>query len=264
MTIRRKQDTVYMVTLSKGSNMARYALRIQARELRKQGVSVKQIASRLGIAKSTASVWVRDIILTVEQLEILRQSSLEGAERGRLKSALLQKERWRKKMDAFRKSGIQHIGKLTDRELLIAGLALYWGEGYKKGRRLQFCNSDPKMIQFLLLWLQKCFEISGEDIRCRVGVNAIHIERDSIIKEYWSRVTGVPITQFTTTSFKKVENLKVYDNFEDHYGTLSVEVLKPARIYGKIIGLIEGLAVVGGFSFSHRANVAQSVRAVVS
>lgn len=58
--------------------MANYLLRLKARELRKRGVSVKKIAQDLDISKSTASLWVRDIILSIEQLEGLRQSSLEG------------------------------------------------------------------------------------------------------------------------------------------------------------------------------------------
>lgn len=223
--------------------MAKSLLRLEARKLRRKGVSVKKIAQYLKVAKSSASIWTRDIVLTVEQLENLRKSSLEGAERGRLKNALLQKEKWKKNMEEFKREGIVNIGKLTDREFLVAGLALYWGEGYKKGRRLQFCNSDPKMIKFLLLWLQRCFTISSLDIRCRVGINYIHIKREGIVRKYWSKITGISLGQFTKTSFKKVENKKIYENFNNYYGTLSVEVSRPSRFYGKIIGLIEGLHV---------------------
>ena len=73
--------------------MAKYLLRLKARELRKQGISVKDIAEILRISKSSASIWTRDIILSIEQIEALNKSRLQGAERGRLKSALLQKER---------------------------------------------------------------------------------------------------------------------------------------------------------------------------
>lgn len=222
--------------------MAKGLLRLQARELRKRGVSVKKIAAHLGVARSSASVWVRDIVLSVEQLEELRKSELDGAERGRIKGALVQKEKRSQLVLEYKKLGIEQIGLLTKRELLIAGLALYWGEGYKKGRRLQFCNSDPKMIQFLLYWLQNCFEINLQEIRCRVGINEIHRKRDEIVRTYWSNLTGIPLSQFTSTSFKKVTNKKIYENFHEHYGTLAIEISQPARFYGKIIGLIEGLA----------------------
>src|SRR5437762_1449235 len=130
--------------------MANSLLRLKARELRRKGVSVKQIAKELGVSKSSASIRVRDIILTVEQLETLRKSSLLGAERGRLRNALLHKQRWNEILLNHIEKGKDIIGKLNERELLITGIALYWAEGCKKQRRIQFCNSDPKMILFIL------------------------------------------------------------------------------------------------------------------
>lgn len=221
--------------------MAKSLLRLKARKLRQRGISVKKIAQYLGISKSTTSVWVRDIVLSVEQLESLRRSSLLGAERGRLKNALMQKEKWQKHMEKARQSGIVTIGNLTNKEFLITGLALYWAEGCKKTRKVEFCNSDPTMIRLLICWLQKYFDILSEDIRCVVGINEMHMKREGHVKEYWSKISGIPLSQFRKTSFKRVTNKKIYDNFNDHYGTLSVHVVKPARFYGKIMGLIDGL-----------------------
>jgi len=225
-----------------GLIMAKYLLRQKARMLRRKGISVKRIAFSLGVSKGTASIWVRDIILSVEQLESLRKLSIAGAERGRLKSAFLQKERWNKKREEARKDGVKAIGNLTDRELLIAGIALYWAEGCRKTRVVEFCNSDPTMVQFLLLWLKKCFLVNLEDVRCTVGINEIHKEREQKVKDYWADISGIPLTQFMKTSFKKAQNKKVYENFNDHYGTLSVHIVQPSRFYVKILGLIDGLA----------------------
>lgn len=222
--------------------MAKFDLRLKARELRKQGISVKQIAIQLQVSKSSASVWVRDIILSIEQLEKLRHSSLVGAERGRLKSALIQKERWLRKLADHKKFGVETIGDLNERELLIAGLALYWGEGSKKDRKVQFCNSDPQMIRFLLVWLKRCFGIEMDDLRCWVGINEIHAAREQMVREFWSSTTGIPLKQFRKTSFKRVQNKKVYENYNTHFGTLSITIMQPSRFYGKIIGLIDGLS----------------------
>jgi len=210
--------------------------------MRKHGVSVKEIAKQLQISKGSASSWVRDIILSVEQLEYLRNSRLLGAERGRFKSALQQKQRRLDALKEMQNFGIKTIGSLTDRELLIAGLALYWGEGAKKDRRIDFCNSDPKMIQFLILWLNKCFQILPSEIICIVGINEIHRYREDEVKRYWTSISGIPLNQFRKTSFKKVTNKKIYENMNDHYGTLAVRVVQPSRFYGKILGLIEGLS----------------------
>lgn len=225
--------------------MAKSNLRLKARKLRKRGVSVKTIAQYLSVSKSTASLWVRDIILSIEQLEGLRKSMLKGGELGRIRSALLQKERRLKLIEESRRLGIAQIRNLTERELLIAGLSLYWGEGSRKQREVEFCNSDPQMVKFLLYWLQKCFGVDGKDIRCTVGINEIHRGREQGVRDYWSKISGIPLNQFSKTSFKKVKNKKIYENFHRHYGTLSVSVIKPARFYYKIIGLIDGLSEAG-------------------
>lgn len=225
--------------------MAKSLLRLEARRLRKRGVSVGKIANYLKVSKSSASYWTRDIILNAEQLEKLRRSMLKGAALGRFKGSQIQKQRRLKRIESSRFEGIKVLSKLKQREFLIAGLALYWGEGSKKSQEVEFCNSDPKMIQFLILWLQKCFNIQIADIRCNVGINETHYKREQIVKEYWSEVSGIPLSQFRKTSFKKVKNKKIYENFNEHYGTLSVSVTKPSRFYFKIIGLIEGLYEAG-------------------
>ncbi len=46
----------------------------EARELRKEGASIKKIASKLNVARSSVSIWVRDIILTDIQKEILKNN----------------------------------------------------------------------------------------------------------------------------------------------------------------------------------------------
>jgi len=130
--------------------MAKSLLRIKARQLRSKGESVKEIAKKIKVAKSTVSLWVRDIILSVEQIEQLRKRALKGAELGRFRSALMQKHKRLKLLDDSRKEGIKKLKNLTDREFLIAGVALYWAEGSRKTQSVEFCNADPKLIKFMV------------------------------------------------------------------------------------------------------------------
>ena len=221
--------------------MAKYILRQRALELRSTGESVKKIAQDLGVAKSTVSMWVREVILTVEQLEKLKKASIKGAELGRFRGALKQKERRLKLIERAKIEGKGRLSNITDREFLVAGLALYWGEGSKKRTEVSFCNSDLEMVKFLVLWLQKIFAVPSTNLRFSVGINEIHRGREQIVREYWSQALNIPIDQFNETSFKKVKSEKTYQNFNDHYGTLRVRVLKSASLHYTIIGLIEGL-----------------------
>lgn len=221
--------------------MAKYHQRIIARELRKKGVSVNKIAARLQVSKSSVSLWVRDIILTVEQLEKLQKHTIVGADRGRLKSALIQKNRRLKRIQDEIEKGKKYFSNINHGEFFATGLAIYWAEGTKKQRRISFCNSDPKLIQLMISWLKLYFKIPLSRLGCYVGINQIHTQREVIVKKYWSEITGIPLNQFTKTSFKKVKNKKVYPNYNEHYGTLTVKIAKPADIYYRILGLIEGL-----------------------
>ena len=54
----------------------------------------------------------------------------------------------------MRSTGEERLGALTDRDLLVAGLALYAGEGAKTDGAVKFANSDPRMIAFFLRWLR--------------------------------------------------------------------------------------------------------------
>lgn len=226
--------------------MAKYALRIEARSLRSQGESIGAIALQLGVSKSSVSYWVRgDIVLTIDQLEKLRKSALKGQEKGRLKTRQIKFEKRQLFLSDFRDKGIKEISDINPRELFISGLALYWAEGTKsfRNRRVEFCNSDPRMVKFVTFWLSKCLNVEKSDLIAVVGINEIHRYRETEVKQYWSEISGIPLEQFRKTSFKKVINKKVYDNPENHFGTLSILVVRSTNLYYQIMGLLEGLTL---------------------
>ena len=72
--------------------MSKYELRLKAREMRAKGESLNVIVKALGVSKSTCGVWTRDIILSVEQLQKLKQKQIKGAELGSIRGALIQKQ----------------------------------------------------------------------------------------------------------------------------------------------------------------------------
>src|SRR4030042_3709542 len=204
--------------------MSKSLLHIKARRLRKKGESVKQIAKKLKVAKSTASLWVRDIILTPEQLEVIRKRAIIGSERGRLIGALLQKQARLERIRKEEEAGIKELANLTDREFLIAGLTIYAGEGNKKSREVRISNSDPNIIVFMIDWFKRCFSLTNKDFCCFVGINEVHRHREEIVRNYWFQTTGLPLSCFRKTSFKKSISKKVYENFNEHYGTLDVRI----------------------------------------
>ncbi len=139
----------------------------------------------------------------------------------------------------LQRAGAQEVGKLSRRELFVVGLALYWGEGYKgSSNELGFTNSDPAMILFFIQWLFSVYGIPRERLIIRVSINAMHSYRVRDVERYWSRLTGIPLSQFTMTSLIKAASKKRYANESKHFGTLRVKVRSGTDLRRRILGSI--------------------------
>ena len=221
--------------------MAKSKQKIKAVQLREGGESIKEIAKIVSVSKSTVSLWCRDIVLTPNQIKILHHRMVSKSYVGRMKGARAQYDARLKRIEDEKEKGIKEIAKLSDRDLLVAAVALYWGEGSKKSRQLSINNSDPEMIRFMMAAFRRIWKISEDRFAFHVGINEVHRGRDEELKRYWSKVVGISKRQFRKTIFIKAKNKKFYKNFLNHYGTLTIRVRKPMNIYYPVMGLIKGL-----------------------
>ena len=222
--------------------MAKFKEKIKAQKLRKQGQSIKEIAKKLSIAKSTVSIWCRDIKLTKKQIARLDARQIKGGYKGRLKGARIQRERYLKKVEKLKNQGLKQVGKLSKRDLLITGIGLYWGEGSKTGCAVRFHNSDPDIIRFMMRWFKEILQIPKEQFAMYIVINEIHKDRLNKVKKYWSEITDVPLKQFRKPVLARAKNKKVYANFHEHFGTLSIRINKSSEQFYKMQGYIEVLA----------------------
>lgn len=226
--------------------MARYKERIDARKLRTQGMSIKFIAEKLGVAKSTVSIWCSDVVLTKSQKDQLKRNMISAGHKGRMIGAYINKKKKEEKIKKFRKSGLEEVSELSFRDLMILGTALYWAEGSKKGRgSFSFVNSDSQMILIIVKWLKTIFSIEKSDLMPRVVINQIHENRLDEILKFWSNLLELPLDQFQKTFFIKSKQKKVYDDFESYFGTLVLRVRRSTDLRYRILGLIEGLKMSG-------------------
>ncbi|MDD5552068.1 MAG: helix-turn-helix domain-containing protein [Candidatus Pacebacteria bacterium] len=225
--------------------MSKSKERIKAIDLRKKGKSIKEIAKDLKVSKSSVSIWCRNVKLTEKQINELHQKMIVGGYKGRIKGAKIQQQRKLTKIEEFKKEGIKEIGKLSKRDLLIAGLSLYLGEGLKKSNVVKISNSNPDIIKFAIDFFKKVWGIKNNRFTLYIGINKIHQNRTNEVEEYWSRITGIPLSQFTKTTLIKSKNKKIYKNFKEHYGTLTIKVRRSADLYYKIQGLIDAILIAG-------------------
>lgn len=219
--------------------MANTLSRDKARKMRTKGKSLNEITQCLRVPKSTVRYWCRDISLSETQLQSLSQKQKIA---GILASEKARQERIHTTQRLF-DEGVSEISQLNQRELFLLGIALYWAKGYRKGDgEFGFTNSDPRMIRFIIRWLQESCKIPREKIYSRICINSIHKGRINVINEFWSKNTSIPLKQFTKPTFINVKSKKRYLNSSEYFGTLRIKVRQSTNLRRKISGWIGGLA----------------------
>ncbi|MEU2521485.1 helix-turn-helix domain-containing protein [Streptomyces pseudogriseolus] len=218
-------------------------LRAQARQLRLQGWTYDQIQVELGCSKSSISLWVRDLPKP-ERRAPSEQARLANRLRWEHELAVRDEQRRRTK-----EAAALEIGPLSDRDLFLAGVALYWAEGakdkpYQRRENVLFVNSDPGVITLYLAWLD-LLGVERDRLRYRV---MIHMTADvEGAKRYWADLVGVDVSTFQKTTIKKHNPTTVRKNVGDTYrGCLVVRVSQGAELYRRIegwwTGMISGIA----------------------
>jgi hypothetical protein len=97
-------------------------------------------------------------------------------------------------IDALLAEGRRRIGTLSDRDLLIAGTALYAGEGAKTGGMVAFPNSDPRMVLLFCAWFRRFFQPDEARMRVRLYLHdGLDLDAASA---FWADVTQIPLDQF--------------------------------------------------------------------
>lgn len=203
--------------------------RERARALRGRAWTLQDIANELGVAKSTVSVWVRNVSFEPRPRRTAR----------RREPNRLQVDK-RNEIEALLAEGRTRVGCLSEREFLVSGAALYAGEGAKTDGSVRFANSDPRMIAFFCAWLRRFFAIDEERLRCRLYLHE-GLDLDEAV-EFWSTLTAIPPSQFT----------KPYRAVADHsirltkhrYGCPRVDY-HCARTHRAVMGLVHALLSSG-------------------
>ena len=120
----------------------------QARQMRARNMTLQEIATELAVAKSSVSLWVRDVPFTPSKRRTGPQNRSHPARAAKLAQ-----------IAQCNLEGVERIGNLSDAAFLAAGVALYAGEGTKRDGAVRFANSDPAMISFFCVWFRQFFEI---------------------------------------------------------------------------------------------------------
>ena len=219
--------------------MAKVQEKLQALQMRRQGNSIKDIASTLQVSKGSVSLWCQDIVLSHKQKQHLKQKQIQAGSVGRNMGAQINKQKRLNTIAEYKKTGIQNIGSTSNRDLLLLGIGLYWGEGVKsRSGMAAIVNSDPGVIKVAKQWFQTCFSVKNDDFRPYIYISAHHHKRKAAILEFWRLELHIPIDQFKIILLHNRPK-KVYENHDQYYGVLHLRVQKSSNLKYQIIGLID-------------------------
>jgi Helix-turn-helix len=204
--------------------------REQARRLRQeQGLSIKQIEKLLGVARSSVSLWVRDIELSEMQREALADKA--------------QRKRGASRVAHFRAKRLryQRGGRAAARHgdfFHAAGCMLYWAEGSKGRNTAALTNSDPEVLRFFMAFLREYFSVPDHKVRVRCHLFPDHAERQRDVEQFRLDLLELPsecLTRSAVNVYSKYSQRKRINRLP--YGTCRVAVHDTAilqHIYGAI------------------------------
>ncbi len=190
------------------------------------------------MARSSVSLWVRDVELGEEERRTLDARVTEG----RLQAA-------ERKATAARRvrQSYQQEGRRLARERgpsYAAGCMLYRAEGSKARNSAVLSNSDVNLLSYFVTFLREHFDVPDEVFRIHCHLFADHLDRQREVEQFWLTALELPATclrKSVVNSYSKYSEKKRANKLP--YGTCQLGVHN-TRIVQTIYGSIQEY---GGF-----------------
>ena len=213
-------------------------------QLRLEGKSYNEIRRTLNLSsKVTISRWLKDLQLTPRAKKRLQENMKRAQVRGFSKFNEERTSRVRKENGTALIDGEKTVGTLSDRELLLVGAALYWGEGTKtvtkSGARISFANSDPLMVRLFMQFVRKILKVP--EMKIRAGIHLYENISTAGGKKYWAKVTGLPPERFYVIRQVSKASKRIRGQRFLPYGTAVIRV-NDRKMFYRTCGMIKGLS----------------------
>lgn len=137
--------------------------KLEAMALRKRGYSLYEIIKGLGVSKSSASVWVRNVPLSSRAQKRL----LTRISKGQLAGAESKRRKTQATLDFYFNKAKKDIrsGKISALDKRIVCSLLYFCEGIKNHfGGMKFSNSSPELIALFLKLFRTGFKVKEKKV----------------------------------------------------------------------------------------------------
>lgn len=226
--------------------MANILEKNKALKLRLEGKSITEISEKLKTPKSTIGVWCRNIKLGEKQIRRLAKRQISGSYKGRMK--FLERVRVKRLIETkkLKQEGLNEIKNISKRDSFVGGIAMYLSEGATSdcSEEVSFTNSDFRTIIFMKRWFVDICAVTMDRFVIQVRINETYKNRIKDVEKYWSKITGISLSQFTKTILIKSKLKKIYPKNNTYFGTIRLKVRGGTQLRRKINGWVEGLLKV--------------------
>lgn len=172
-------------------------------QLRKQGISYKEISGIIDVPKSTLSNWFSGVSWSEKTRRSLSKIAKEGARERMIIISHKKREELKKNYQEQKIIAEKQFKKFSKERLFIAGLMIYWGEGDNKLENgvIRVANSDPLMIKLFYKFLKTYFsEVSP---KAKIYLVLYKDLNDEVCRRHWSETVELPLDKFIKSSFIK-------------------------------------------------------------
>lgn len=223
--------------------------KFKAYKLRMQGRSYTEISNLLFVPKSTLSNWFSELIIPEGARERINKRVYAKSTAALIERNKSQTYQAEKRASGTRSLASSQVGSLSDRDLFIVGIALYWAEGHKRPiiargkirtyHPVSFTNSDPKLISLFMRFLRETCQVPEEKIKAHLRI--FDHQNEVYILDFWQKTAKIPMSNFgkvyrgisISSQHKRPYNILPY-------GTLQIRV-NDTSLFHKIMGWIDGL-----------------------
>jgi len=210
-----------------------------AKSLRKKGYSYGKIQAITGLSKGTISLCCRDIALSNTQIEKLALNKKRGQLIASIKGAKSNQLKRINSEKTLLDEGVKQIGEISTRDRFIFGISMYQAEGSKTNNAVEFTNSDPETMKFMVHWMEEFLQINREDIKCSLWLHDNLSEEAAV--QYWTKYLKISKSQFGKTYFakNKVDSPKIRKNIHQ-FGIIKIRYYNAYKLR-LILGWIRGV-----------------------
>ena len=196
--------------------MAKIETKEKAINFRKKGMSYSQIKELTGVSKSTLSLWLQKYPLSKERISELRDNNPIRIEKFRNTMSLKKNV----KLNSALKTAKEKLGKFSERDLLIAGIFLYFGEGSKTTKNTTaLTNTNPVILKYFIKWLE-LHNVDRKKIKIKLH---LYKDMDSIkIIKFWCNELKISQNQIRGPYIKNSKQSDITYKNSFGYGTCTI------------------------------------------